>query len=141
MAGEWFDVQADGPLFSQRGARALRSVKEFERAATNKVAKAGQRHIRTIGAASFQQPTGHFSARVEVSRISDGHLVHADQVIYGSWLEGTSSKNASSRFKGYALFRRAAQDVQANLSKILSDEENRFVRQLNGGGVRFGPIS
>lgn len=142
MAGEWFDVQADGPLFSQRGKPALRAMKEFERSATNKVAKAGQRWIRSVGVGDFRYQfapaTGFYSANVEVERISDGHIVHSN-AIYGAWIEGTSSRNQSSRFKGYHLFRRAAQEVESRMSTILNPEERRLVAQLNGSGVAFGP--
>ena len=142
MAGQWFDVKADGPLFSQNGAVALRALKSFEREATNKIAKAGQRWIRSIGVQQFRYqasaPTGFYSASVAIDRISDGHIVHS-RAIYGAWIEGTSSRNQSTRFKGYHLFRRAAQHVESNIGKIVNPEERRLIARLNGGGVSFGP--
>ena len=142
MAGRWFDVQADGPLFAQNGAVALRAMKSFERDATNRVAKAGQRWIRSIGVQQFRYqasaPTGFYSATVAIDRVSDGHIVFS-KAIYGSWIEGTSSRNQSTRFKGYHLFRRASQEVSRNLPKILNPEERKLIARLNGGGVSFGP--
>jgi hypothetical protein len=138
---EWFKVEASGPVFDGTGIRAL---KEAERRMSEKVAKAAQRHIQTIGRSNFRyevKPATHvFENNVEVERVSDGHLVHANNVIYGSWLEGTSERNRTTRFKGYHLFRRAAQDTEARLGDILSEEEIRLVGQLNGTGVRTGPV-
>jgi len=138
---DWFKVDADGPLFDQRGAPAQRMVKEANRAMQSKVARAGQRHIRTIGASQFQYkvapPTHRYVNNVEVERVSDQHLVHVNRVTYGNWIE--SGAGRSTRFKGYHLFRKAAQDVQARLGDILNDDERRLVRKLNGAGVQFGP--
>ena len=44
---------------------------------------------------------GRFSAEVNDSG-----------VVYGPWLEGVGSRNATTRFKGYAMFRRAHQRVE-----------------------------
>ena len=83
--------------------------------------------------------TGFYSANVAIDRVSDGLIVHANRVVYGAWIEGTSSRNASTRFKGHHLFRRASQEVSRNLSKIISPEERKLIARLNGGGVSFGP--
>ncbi len=139
---DWFRVEITGPLFDGTGQRALN---EARRVMSLKVATAAQRHIQTIGRSNFRyEPptvaTHYFENNVEVDRISDGHLVHANQVIYGAWLEGTSSRNATSRFKGYQLFRKAAQETQRRLGQILSPEEQRLVAKLGGTGVRTGPV-
>ncbi len=139
-SSDWFRVEADGPVFDGTGHRALR---EAQRAMSSKVARAAQRHVQSIGRSHFRYeastPTNYFVQNVEVDRVSDGHLVHANQVIYGPWLEGTSSRNQSTRFKGYHLFRKAAQDTQTRLGDILAPEELRLVAQLRGTGVRTGP--
>lgn len=138
---DWFRVSATGPLFDGTGVRALRDA---ETRMSKKVATAAQRHVQVIGRRNFRYeraPATHFfENNVEVDRISDGHLVHANQVIYGSWLEGTSSRNQTTRFKGYHLFRKAAQDTEARLGDILSQEELRLVRKLGGTNVRTGPV-
>ncbi len=137
---DWFRVTASGPIFNGTAKGILRDA---ERAMSEKVAKAAQRHIQTLGRRDFRYnaaPATHFyENNIEVDRVSDGHLVHANQVIYGPWIEGTSSRNQSSRFKGYHLFRRAAQEVQNRLGDILSEEELKLARGLNGTGVRTGP--
>ena len=137
---EWFKVDVRGPLFDGTGDKALRAAKL---SMSWRVATAAQRHVQVIGRRNFRYefaPATHvFENNVEVERISDSHLVHANQVVYGPWLEGTSSRNQSSRFKGYHLFRKAAQDTERRLGDILSDEERKLVRDLGGTGVRTGP--
>lgn len=112
---------------------------------SEKAARALQRHVSTIGRRNFryerQPATFFFENNVEVDRVADGHLVHADNVIYGSWLEGTSSRNQTTRFKGYHLFRRATQEVGRRLPQILDPEERDLVSGLDGLGVRAGPRS
>jgi hypothetical protein len=137
---DWFKVEADGPFFDGTGPAMLR---EAERQMSNKAAKAVQRHVSTIGKRNFRYEyapaTYFFENHVEVDRVADGHLVHANQVVYGNWLEGTSSRNQTSRFKGYHLFRTATQEVQRRLPDILTDDEMRLAQALNGTGVRSGP--
>lgn len=139
--GDWFKVTSKGPIFDGTGVKAVRANTVRM---SNTVARAAQRHVQTVGSRNFRyqasDPTHFFVNNVQVDRVADGHLVHADQVVYGPWLEGTSSRNVTSRFKGYQLFRRAAQETQRHLPKILSEDEMRMVRQLGGTGVRTGPV-
>lgn len=132
---DWLKVEADGPMFDARGPRALAHAQD---AISEKIAKAAQRHILTFGIANFRYeaspPTYFFQHNVVTERVGDQHVVHADNVIYGPWLEGTSSRNTTTRFKGYHLFRRAAQDVERNLGRILDPEERQLVADLEGAG-------
>lgn len=60
----------------------------------------------------LQNPTGYYESRV-VTDVSQGEVSISDSgVIYGPWLEGTSSRNGRSRFKGYATFRKVSQDIE-----------------------------
>ncbi len=138
---DWFRVEITGPLFDGTGQRALN---EARRVMSLKVATAAQRHIQTIGKRAFRyefKPATHYyENNITVDRIADGALVHANAVVYGAWIEGTSSRNQTSRFKGYHLFRKAAQETQRRLGQILSPEEQRLVAKLGGTGVRTGPV-
>lgn len=40
--------------------------------------------------------------------------VNDSGVVYGPWLEGVSRRNERSRFKGYAMFRRAHEKLERN---------------------------
>lgn len=57
--------------------------------------------------------TGHYRRSVNGRMLGSLHgEVHDSRVVYGPWLEGTTSRNQSTRFKGYAMFRQAYQDLQ-----------------------------
>ena len=57
-------------------------------------------------------------------RIDDGG------VVYGPWLEGVSRGNETTRFKGYASFRKTSQWLQKNLRKIAGPAIQRMVERL-----------
>lgn len=79
-----------------------------------------------------QASTGHYRRNIsgttkELSgRIDDGG------VVYGPWLEGVSSRNQRTRFKGYASFRRTAQWLQKQVKGVLRGQVNRLIRELGG---------
>ncbi len=66
----------------------------------------------------------HASVRGLEGRIDDGG------VIYGPWLEGTSSRNQSTRFKGYASFRRTAQRLEKQKPRVVEWYMRKTVRRL-----------
>lgn len=137
---DWFKVKASGPIFDGTGARATADAVQI---IEDKVATAAQRHVQTIGRRNFRYgsgpPTYFFENNVETDRVVDGAVVHADQVVYGPWLEGVSSRNQTTRFKGYQLFRKATTDVEKRLDDILAPEERDLLAALGGGSVRVGP--
>lgn len=138
-SSDWFKVDIQGPLFDARGPKALHNA---QLAMSEKIATAAQRHLLTAGVGHFRYekkpPTYWFAHNVEVERVRDQHFVHADRVIYGPWLEGTSSRNRTTRFKGYRLFRKAAQATERALSRILNPEERKLLRDLEGAGFTSG---
>lgn len=54
----------------------------------------------------FKHPTPYYETQVVVDRASKQRVIHDSGVIYGPWLAGVGSRNATSRFKGYAHWRR-----------------------------------
>lgn len=80
----------------------------------------------------LKHPTGYYSSHVTADlnaappRVTDGN------VVYGPWLEGVSSANTSSRFKGYATFRRVAQRMQARAGEVAEQAVDDAVRKING---------
>ena len=58
-------------------------------------------------------------------RIDDGN------VVYGPWLEGTSSRNQTTRFKGYHSFQIVRQQLQNEMPAIMQAQIGRAVQGLN----------
>lgn len=99
-----------GPLFNGRALAETQVItldieKDLAQDAVNKV------HQR-LGQV-LQHPTGYYESQVQTSRTStSGDRVTDGGVIYGPWLEGVGSRNQTTRFKGYATFRKVAQDIE-----------------------------
>lgn len=53
-------------------------------------------------------------------------------VIYGPWIEGTSRRNETTRFKGYAAGRRTAQALQRMAPRLAGIHVSAAVRVMNG---------
>ena len=76
--------------------------------------------------------TGHYRRSIhgEVLTSRNGK-VHDSKVVYGPWLEGTSSRNQRSRFKGYAAFRNAFQRLERAAQGVLNKHIGRAMKDLN----------
>tara|TARA_Y100000034_G_scaffold124287_1_gene172241 strand:+ start:346 stop:783 length:438 start_codon:yes stop_codon:yes gene_type:complete len=53
-------------------------------------------------------------------------------VIYGPWLEGTSTRNQVSRFKGYFVWRDTRQWLQAEANRIARKKVRKWIRMVSG---------
>jgi len=124
-------VQYDGALFSVRGRRLFnRYQDEVEQEGAEWALGEVKRNFHT----HFVHPTGYYESRVEIHNSSTGPEVwdggHAGPV-YGPWLEGVGSRNATTRFKGYWSFRKAATRLEARIGGMADrlfrlKYENRF---------------
>ena len=78
-----------------------------------------------------QTSTGHYRRNVS-GRVSNLRGVITDgKVIYGPWLEGVSSRNQSTRFKGYSSFRKTAQYLQKEVKVQANSFAKKYVTELN----------
>ena len=80
---------------------------------------------------------GHYRRAVNGEMLGDYHgVIHdtdpstGNPVIYGPWLEGVSSLNARSRFKGYAMFRKARQRIDEIAEETLDRHIGAAVGRL-----------
>lgn len=78
----------------------------------------------------LKHPTGYYESRVMVSNQSSGVAVSDGGVIYGPWLEGTSSRNDRTRFKGYHTFRQVLQQMDKKAENIAEQSISQAVRSL-----------
>lgn len=108
-------VRFHGELFDGRAAGA---VQAFLDEAVEAVADAGANLVLDELAGSLQNPTGFYESRIRTERRQDDAFVTDSGVVYGPWLEGVGSRNASSRFKGYRSFREATQHLEQDAAEI-----------------------
>jgi hypothetical protein len=121
-------VRKSGPVFDGRAVKALHDYIDH---AEKQVAEAGvqmvQDHLHTV----IRNPTGYYESHIRVAERSHLTQVTDDNVVYGPWLEGTGSRNRSTRFKGYATFRKVGQMLQTRSKQIAERSLPRYIRRMN----------
>lgn len=116
-------VEYKGAIFDGRGDAIL---KRFEDDAQKDIAEDVNTRLHLLFGRYFKHRTGRYESTVKV-RHSNGSLEVGDQgSVYGPWLEGTSSKNKQTRFRGYKIFRKAFEQED---SHAVSKAEVLFARK------------
>lgn len=116
-----------GPLFSGEAGQVLdRMTEEIAR----EVGKVAEQDVRRRLGAVLRHPTGKYQRRIRAAESSGRVVVDDQRSVYGPWLEGTGSRNARSRFKGYATFRKTLQQVQAKSGAIAEQVVARTLGRL-----------
>ena len=140
-------VESRGPIFDKRGKNI---VKQVSSKFIQRMVELGEQRLdemlkpRPAGvylsaqeARPNQASTGNYRRNIGGSTqgskgtIDDG-IISDGKVVYGAWLEGTSSRNAASQFKGYASFRKTKDWMQKHVVVIRKKFEKEYVRRLNG---------
>lgn len=117
-------VTMTGPMFDGRLQHAVDSAVDQ---AEHDIADAGVTIVRTELAQVLQHPTGHYQSRIQTERATGDWAVTDGGIVYGPWLAGVSERNRTTRFKGYAHWRRAAQRLQQQAPQIAGDTVGRAV--------------
>lgn len=129
-------VRVRGPMFDGRDGPIMR---RFFDDAKKKVTTAGEARIRERVSARARHPTGkpggHFVAGIVTKDFKQGRTITAEypQILRAPWLEGTSTRNASTRFKGFRMFRLTRAWLKKNVGPLVQDLFNAAVDELNGG--------
>ena len=143
MTGFPVNVKVGGPLF-----RVAPRAEEVIHRATNGTI----RELVEIGESKLAQmlrprPAGVFLSVAEARKgqashghyrrnlytvIKDLHGVISNPVIYSEWLEGVSTRNQTTRFRGYSSFRRVGQELEMQKATIARKNITKAVRELNG---------
>lgn len=81
----------------------------------------------------FVNPTGYYRSQVDylINQGNGAVIVHDRGVVYGPWLEGTGSRNKTSRFKGYHIFQKVMKETQAQVDQVALEEVRVMVKELN----------
>ncbi len=80
--------------------------------------------------------TGHYARSIHGRMVGSLHGVIDDTgggygpCVYGPWLEGVSSRNQATRFKGYAIFRRTKDKLQRMSRDILLKHVQKALARL-----------
>lgn len=121
------EVTYTGPLLTGHGQAALIAACDE---AQQQVAQQGYADIMTILNREIRHPTPYYETQIIVQRMRESDVIHDRGVIYGGWLEGVSSRNQATRFKGYAAFRRSAQKLDREAPAIVEKTLDRYLARL-----------
>jgi hypothetical protein len=136
-------IKVKGPLFNRANVNLPRRT--IEKLVARVVEEADQRLAETLRprpagvylsiaeAGKGKASTGNYRRRINTStrglhgKISDGGTE------YGPWLEGTSTRNQTTRFKGYHSFRKTTQWMnRKRVPWLVNREIDKMVKKLNG---------
>jgi len=123
------DTTMGGPIYS---GEAQAAVEDFLEEAAREVAQLGVNEIHARLGQVLEHPSGHYRNQVVTDRASTGWAVTDGGVVYGPWLEGTSSRNKTSRFKGYQTFRRTRQWLEGRATDVAEQELGRYLDEMGG---------
>lgn len=119
------DVDTSGPLLD---GRAPEIVRDYTERVQFEIGQQALSEVHQISDASFKHPTPYYETQLTMQQRGDDVVVHDRGVIYGPWLEGVSRRNQATRFKGYAMFRRAKQRVE----QLVGPYADRIFQEFRG---------
>ena len=122
-------VTVSGPFFA---AGALALVKDAIDEAVREVSEKGAENVQEHLYAGHGVRTGKFRASITGQLTPSRHgIVFARDAVKGPWLEGTSRRNLTTRFKGFAMFRRGRDRTDRQAQAIADKIIGNLVRKLD----------
>lgn len=119
VSGPFFDYRAE-VIMVRGNQRIMRTVAEEADA-----------RVEILHKAFFRVPTPFYWEQVHAKPRADYWVVTDDHVVYGHWLEGTGSRNRTTRFKGYRSFRLTAQSIRSDLRRLVDPAVDELCREMN----------
>lgn len=127
---EDIDVTYHGPIFDGRADAIIdRSTREME----HHLASVGADYVRAELERVLRKETPYYRLQVTSTEYPGRTVINDGGVVYGPWLEGTSSRNRTTRFKGYSTFRRVTRMLQNDAKRIVLPQVNKLVEKINHG--------
>lgn len=120
-------TSTSGPLFN---GEAQKAIEDFQVDAEETIGDYAVNEIQSELGKVLKNPTGYYKSKIVTDRQSDDNRVHDSGVVYGPWLEGVGSKNKSSRFKGYATFRRVTQRLNTQAASVAQRVLPKYLERM-----------
>jgi len=126
-------VRVSGPLWDGQAAAAVTRWLEVTR---KSVADDGRDMLAAFPMDKTGRARGGFEARVH--RVTRGEIeaIPGPQetgVVWSPWLEGTTRRNATTRFKGYGLFRKTRLKLARDWRATAQAELDKYIGDMGGG--------
>lgn len=127
-------VKFTGPYFRAGGVIKDRMIRDVVRNVTLET----QKRVQVLGQSLFRYADktydvpGKWRASVH-SQFADNEGVVTDGgIVYGPWLEGAGSRNQTTRFKGYRMWRTTLQNMdRSGAAEVYRPIVDRAVREWN----------
>lgn len=124
------EMHTHGPLFDGQADAILH---RYEEQAREDIAQDGVNRIHARLGEVLKRNTGFYEAHIHTERQIDDLVVTDTPVVYGPWLEGTGSRNSTTRFKGYHTFRLVGQTLDSDAGNIAERtlHDHGYLAELN----------
>lgn len=126
--GVTVDVILTGPIWGKSGQQEVGRLLDD---VCWEVAGRAESTVSLFLDQSIRNPTPYYETQIIRERFAAESVVHDRGIIYGPWLEGVSSRNQTTRFKGYASFRRATQQTEREVPGLVEPVVDRWVRSMS----------
>ena len=133
-----FTVTFKGPIFENAPAKVQNGIGDILQAGIEAGEDRLDQMLRPRPAGVYLAVTGPQGSKGNYRRNVHGRLqdnLHAlitdGGVVYGPWLEGTSSRNDTSRFKGYSSFRKTRDWLEKEIVGIADRVIKKLMRKLD----------
>jgi hypothetical protein len=115
------------------GARGRAALDRFHEEAVDEVSAQLLADWHGFLDRSIRHPTPYYETQLTVRPVADTIASVSDRgVVYGPWLEGTSERNRTTRFKGYSALRRARQATVRRIPQLIAGPRARLIAALSG---------
>jgi hypothetical protein len=128
------EVTVRGPLFDGEASAALR---DYSDQLSQNLAQQAQRIIQDKARRfnkSGRGGTGRAADSVNIRGAGSSYMVVGNSnagEVWWPWLEGTSKRNFTTRFKGYHVFRLAQNIVNKRARKLGEEELQKYLPEMN----------
>lgn len=107
-------------------------ISDAEEEAVKAVAVEGAAMVRSRLNTVLRKQTPIYRFKVKAEPHPPGYVIHDQGMVYGPWLEGTGSRNRTTRFKGYRTFRIITQELNGGVAQKIADRiVKRYVDRMN----------
>lgn len=121
-------IEETGPLFNGQASAA---ITDFTNELKKQIAEEGQKDVKAQLGMVLKNPTGYYEGHIQTTNLSNAYSINDSDVIYGAWLEGVGRRNSTTRFKGYATFRKMAQTLDRKVEAIANRVLQHFIGRMN----------
>lgn len=129
MSTQPVKVDFSGPIFKTDAGRVVK--KAIQKAISN-VAKAGKKEVQAQLTEGHGKDSGEFRKGIRYKRTGMSAKVWARDARISAWLQGTSKRNRTTRYKGINLWTVSAQNTDKGAGEEARKLVAEIVKELGG---------